>query len=87
MLESFCSSKKRQWIAVLLVAMLNLGLFISEREHLFFPVEQPHIGQERGDESPVLILNAPGMYTNVSPQGFTYNSLAPQAAGVSDAVS
>lgn len=65
MLKRFYLSKARQWAAVFLSALFALGIIISEREHVFRTVEQPHLGQDRGDESAISV-DAPSMYANTS---------------------
>ena len=55
--------KVRQWAAVFLSALLALGIIVCEP--VFSAREQPHLGQDRGDESS-LNLNAPSIYDNAS---------------------
>jgi hypothetical protein len=71
-LKIFYQSKSRQWTAVFLSALFALGIIVGEHEYAFRTVEQPHLGQERGDESPTLIVNAPSMYANASPVSSRY---------------
>ncbi len=76
----FFRSKARQWAAVLLSALFALGIIIGEGEYMrriyereyVMRVEQPHLGQERGDESPTLIVNAPSIYANVAANTYTH---------------
>ena len=72
MLRNFYLSKSRQWTAVVLSALFALGIIVSEREYAFRTMDQPHLGQERGDEATILVVNAPGMYANTSPVQYAY---------------
>jgi len=73
MLKRFYKTQARQWVAVFSSALLVLAIIVSHREYAFRTIEQPHIGQERGDESSIIIIvNAPTMYRNASPGILNY---------------
>jgi hypothetical protein len=86
MLKSFYNSRSRGWAAVFLSSLFALGIVVGERgerqsapdgagrrrAELFLIVEQPHLGQDRGDESSLINVSAPSMYANASSQTLSY---------------
>jgi hypothetical protein len=86
----------RQFIALLLCALFGLEIIgVGAREQrnpeepgnaglyrgVFLKAEQPHSGQDRGDESDTINVNAPSMYRHTSAQTLSYHpgSLTPIA--------
>lgn len=86
MIREFRQSAGMQYVAVLLCALFGLGVLgIGERSEAeatrnggvyqgVFPTpDQPHHGQDRGDESDLLIVGASSLYvTNTTSSTITY---------------
>jgi hypothetical protein len=95
MLREFRKNVGRQFVALLLCGLFGLGIVgLGERRKLksnvnenfyerVFPMpEQPHSGQDRGDESDSITVMALSLYgTNTAAQMMTYTagSLTPMA--------
>lgn len=95
MLREFRKSAGRQFIALFLCTLFGLGVIgLGERREVkesgnghfyrgvFLRADQPHNGQDRGDESDTINVNAPSVYvTNVASGFVTYTpgSLTPIA--------
>jgi hypothetical protein len=92
MIRKFRTSVAMHFIAVFLCALLGLGIIgLGERSEskssgnessysaVFLKTEQPHSGQDHGDESDTINTNAPSMYGNVTAGSvdYTYRSLTP----------
>jgi hypothetical protein len=96
MIKEFRQSARRQFVALLLCAIFGLGLIgLGERNESeasgngsvyqaeFLRPDQPHNGQDRGDESDTINVNAPSLYvTNTTAGVVNYRpgSLTPIAA-------
>jgi hypothetical protein len=92
--REFRNSVGRQYVAVFLCGLFGLGI-IGWGEHsetrcegnvrfyrgVFPGIDQPHSGQDRGDESDTMNTNSPSMYANTASASVTYSlgSLTPIA--------
>jgi hypothetical protein len=88
----FRMSLRQQCVGVFLCALFGLGIVgLAERRvanegfgsfyrGVFLQMDQPHNGQDRGDESDTISVNAPSLYvTNTAAAMLTYR------AGIVDA--
>jgi hypothetical protein len=91
----FRMSLGQQYVAIFLCALFGLGIiglgergesnesgFGSPYQGVFLQTDQPHNGQDRGDESDTINVNAPSQYvTNTAAAMLTYRagSLTPIA--------
>ena len=79
MIRKFRKSVGLHFIALFLCALFGLGIIgLGERSEsevsgngsfyhaVFLRTDQPHSGQDRGDESDAIYVNAPTMYTNAA---------------------
>jgi hypothetical protein len=85
MFKEFGKSGKQQFVALFLCALFGLGIIgfggRSESEEIdhastyrgvFLPPDPPHRGQDRGDESDLINVNAPSIYTNTAAATLNY---------------
>ena len=92
MIRKFRTSVAMHFIAAFLCAVFSLGIIgVGERSEsevsgngssyhpVFLKTDQPHNGQDRGDESDTINTNAPSMYPNSTAvtTNYTYRSLTP----------
>jgi len=86
MSREFLTSAGQQYIAVFLCGLFGLGIIdLGERSEVkepgvFLPTDQPHNGQDRGDESDLIYVGSPTMYANtLSTVTYGLGSLTPIA--------